>query len=110
VADFLPVVNARRLRELIDSQTAMVVDARRVHDYVAGHIEGAVNIPPNASAEYCLKVLANAHKNQQIVVYCQSETCTFSEDVALKLQAIGYMNILLYKGGWVDWIQRNRNI
>jgi len=39
------------------------------------------------------------------VVYCSDDDCGSSEELAYELQEIGFMNILVFKGGWKSWTE-----
>ncbi len=40
-----------------------------------------------------------------VVVYCSDDDCGSSEELAYELQEIGFMNILVFKGGWKSWTE-----
>ena len=41
------------------------------------------------------------------VVYCSDDDCGSSEEMAFDLQDMGFMNILVFKGGWKSWTESN---
>ena len=84
---------------LMQQQGAVVVDVREPHEYAAGHIPGAYNIPKDT-------VLSNADlvalKNQQIpiMVYCRSGGR--AGDVLQALSDAGFSYVMNI-GGVLTW-------
>jgi len=37
------------------------------------------------------------------VIYCSDDDCGSSEELAYELQDLGFINILVFKGGWKSW-------
>ena len=77
------------------------VDAREPEYYQEGHIKGAWNIP--FFLELVFKLDSLQGKDAPMVIYCSGEECGSSEDLAYELQAEGFSNILVFKGGWTAW-------
>jgi rhodanese-related sulfurtransferase len=98
---FIPRVTLAEL-EVLRQQHITVVDARRPIDYAWGHIPGSVSIPVGSTGQYCRQQLASG-VTYPIVVYCQSLTCPFSEQVAETLYTEGYTNLRIFGGGWEKW-------
>ena len=93
-------------KELIDMKAdgAVIVDSRLTRDYLSGTIEGAISLPVASSLTRRQEVLRNIDKSQTIVVFCQSSSCMFSDEVGQFLKFNGYENIHIYRDGFVDWI------
>jgi len=102
ISDFIPKINSTEVGRLINTD-AIFVDARYQQDFERGHIEGAVNIPPDADDETRMTKLADVSKDTYIVVYCQSKSCTFASKIAEKLVSDGFSNVAIYNEGWKDW-------
>jgi rhodanese-related sulfurtransferase len=77
------------------------VDAREPEYYQEGHIKGAWNIP--FFLELVFKLDSLQGKDAPMVIYCSGEECGSSEDLAYELQAEGFSNLLVFKGGWTAW-------
>jgi len=77
------------------------VDAREPEYYQEGHIKGAWNIP--FFLELVFKLDSLQGKDAPMVIYCSGNECGSSEDLAYELQAEGFSNILVFKGGWTAW-------
>jgi 3-mercaptopyruvate sulfurtransferase SseA len=39
----------------------------------------------------------------QVVLYCRSVTCYFSDLLATEMKVIGYQNVSVFSGGWDHW-------
>ena len=74
------------------------VDAREPEYYQEGHIKGAWNIP--FFLELVFKLDSLQGKDAPMVIYCSVDECGSSEDLAYELQAEGFSNLLVFKGGW----------
>ena len=89
------------------------VDARRTKDYIEGHITGAVSISPyeqSVLAEKIMRLADEVPDEAPVVVYCTaSEDCEDSAMISRQLQAGGFQNITIYKGGFPEWEAKLRN-
>jgi len=107
LAGFLTKVSAKEAARLLATNIT-VVDARPAADFVSGHLDGARNIPPNSLEAHCEMVLADVSREDPILIYCSSNGCHYSQDVARKLRSLGYRNITLFPDGWLGWQQYTR--
>ena len=103
---FIPKVSKSTVKKLLGSDTVFI-DARFARDFKAKHLEGAVNIPVNATNEVRHKATAGISKDAHIVLYCQSAACKFAQKVAIKLIDDGFSNISIFRGGWAEWVAKN---
>lgn len=92
-----------QVKEMMESGTIIIVDARSEHEYEDGHIPGAVNIPYEKLVEYSQTLNNNVPLDATVVCYCRSVTCDLSDNLAQELRLMGYENVLLYRGGWDEW-------
>ena len=76
----------------------IILDVRRLDEYVAGHILNAINIPNENISTDEIPELPN--KDQLIMVYCRSGRR--SKEASEKLVKLGYTNIVEF-GGILDW-------
>ena len=53
---------------------------------------------------YLDRVIPLLMPDQDIVIYCTGPECDDSELLARELYAIGFTNIMVYKGGYEEWI------
>ena len=68
--------------------------------YRQGHLPGARLFPVQQARE--LAPNAAPRRDAPIVVYCASETCKNSDEVAKLLGEVGYSDVRVYKGGKAD--------
>lgn len=83
--------NLATMIEMEESFT--LISARRPDDFVAGHIEGAINVPYGKTF---VEGLAGLGKNQQMVIYCYSGQTAGQANAAMRL--LGY-NVVSLNGG-----------
>ncbi|GMV38355.1 MAG: hypothetical protein AMXMBFR64_00710 [Myxococcales bacterium] len=87
-----------------------IIDARDRSSYEGGHIPGSLHLDlddlerdPNAGGP----VLAQVPRTDVVVVYCSGGDCDISMRLARKLIARGYDKVLVYEGGWTEWLQED---
>ena len=103
---FLPNISREGLREAQLAGNVTIVDSRRPADYAKGHIDGAVNIPWNATDEVIDQIISKFENSGFVVVYCSGPSCDFSEIIASRLLDKGIVGIEIYKGGWEQWVEK----
>ncbi len=62
-------------------------------------IRQALSVPVNELERYVNKL----PKDKPVVLYCQNKQCSMSSQAALKLQELGFPNILKLEGGVDEW-------
>jgi thiosulfate/3-mercaptopyruvate sulfurtransferase len=98
----------------LDAADTVILDARTLEEYTEGHIPGAVNInfPLNAAPEppkfwkpaselQALYEEVGVIPNMLVIPYCASGVR--SSVTAFSLHLIGYDNVALYTGSWLEW-------
>ncbi len=104
--EFPEVTTVDLLRQL-DNQNPermpVLIDARFQDDFRYAHIPGAISIPVDCSVVSEREVVSLIPKTSQLVVYCQSKGCLFSDQVAKRLEAMGYSSISIFRDGYVGW-------
>jgi rhodanese-related sulfurtransferase len=88
---------------------AIFIDARRTRDFVAGHIQGARSISYwEADADEKIGALREEVPLEiPIVVYCtRSKDCEDSQFLAQKLHDIGFLDLMVYRGGFPEWKEK----
>jgi rhodanese-related sulfurtransferase len=102
VATALVEIDRGALWEKLQSGAAFVlVDALSPISFAGVHLPGAVNVPPDRVDS--LAELRIPDRETEVVVYCQNWDCDSSVEVAERLVALGYRNVLHYAGGKDDW-------
>lgn len=85
--------------ERMESDTDYILlDVRRIDEFEAGHIPGAINVPNESIGTEEIAQLPD--KNQNIYVYCRSGNR--SKQASRKLAELGYINIIEI-GGIIDY-------
>jgi rhodanese-related sulfurtransferase len=104
-ASEFPMIDIAAAHEEYRNET-LFIDARRTREYEAGHITGALT----ASAweadllEKITKVREEYPAEAPVVVYCgSSKECEDSKIVSRQLKEVGFVNILVYQGGFPEW-------
>jgi rhodanese-related sulfurtransferase len=78
-------IDRQELLRRIEAGSVIVVDVRPAHEYVSGHIPGAVSIPLDQLASQ----LADLPANGDIVAYCRGAYCAMSYEAVRLLQSHG---------------------
>ena len=79
----------------------IVLEALPETYYRQGHLPGARLFPMDRARE--LAPTISPRRDAPIVVYCASETCKNSHEVAKLLGDVGYTDVRVYVGGKADW-------
>jgi rhodanese-related sulfurtransferase len=79
----------------------LFLDARDEGYYEAGHIKDAMR--NGFLMELLFNIEEKQSKNDPLVVYCGDPGCGDSEDLAYDLKESGFMQLYVFKGGWVGW-------
>jgi rhodanese-related sulfurtransferase len=86
----------------------VLIDALSAESYANGHIPGAISFPyktiDNKTAPKRLS------RSDNIIVYCGGFKCAASTKAAHRLLALGYKNVVDYKGGLEDWTARGNDL
>jgi rhodanese-related sulfurtransferase len=95
--------------ELYSRKTVPFLDARRTSVYRDGHIAGSRPFSVwEADVDEKVKAFFAEGTDQSapIVVYCSGGNCEDSHMLADRLYQVGFDNVLIYKDGYPDWVQR----
>jgi rhodanese-related sulfurtransferase len=96
--DALEPVEAAELRRRLRQGEVTVLDVRPAHEYAAGHIPGAVSVPPGTLQ----RRLADIPRDREIVAYCRGPYCVFAADAVEALRRRGFHARRL-RDGFPDW-------
>lgn len=103
--DELEPVTCSELERRLDSDDVLVLDVRPAEEYRAGHVPGAVNVPPNELQTRLRKL----PKDREIVAYCRGPFCLFSIEAVSALRRDGH-DAKRLAGGLPDWRAQGRPI
>jgi rhodanese-related sulfurtransferase len=68
----------------LDRGEVVVVDVRPHAEYAAGHLPGAVHVPPDE-----LELLDDLPDDREVVAYCRGPYCVYADDAVRRLQQRG---------------------
>lgn len=98
-------VGLEEFHSIVDSKSALILDARPSAFFENGHVPGALNLARDdfASDYRRLSSLLQSAHDKPIVVYCSGGACHDSRLVANALVSLGFSNVRVFTGGWEAW-------
>jgi rhodanese-related sulfurtransferase/predicted transcriptional regulator len=82
--EHIKTISREELLERLHRGDVVVVDVRPRAEYAAGHLPGAVHVPPDQ-----LDLLDALPADRDIVAYCRGPYCVYADDAVRRLQAQG---------------------
>lgn len=98
VKDELEPIPRDELMARVEQGLVTVIDVRPQEEFAAGHLPGAINIPPD-ELELRLQAL---DPRQEVVAYCRGPHCVLSYDAVDRLRQIGVRASRL-EDGFPEW-------
>ncbi len=96
-------IDAATLHSVLASdERPVLVNALAREAFEEERIPGSISIPANDALRIAPDVLA---RDQAIVVYCSSRSCTASPTLAQKLVDVGFTDVADFEGGVTEWEQ-----
>lgn len=104
VGDARPIVEigAESAAALCNDCTVAFVDARTASAYAAGHVAGALHLPPLGHPDERAR-LAELVGKQTVVAYDDASHCNLAQSVAQRLRTSGVADVRVLAGGWPGW-------
>ena len=90
-------------RALFLTNGAVFIDARPAEAFRSGHIQGALNLPPDNFEQLLPDIREQVPPDSLIITYCDGESCNLSKEAALELSGKGYSHVQVLAGGWSAW-------
>jgi rhodanese-related sulfurtransferase/predicted transcriptional regulator len=90
-------VSRDELLARLGTDEVVIVDVRPVAEYIAGHLPGAISIPPDR-----LDLLDDLPGDEPIVAYCRGPYCVYADDAVRHLQQRGRSAFRL-EDGLPEW-------
>lgn len=88
---------------------AIWIDARPEEEFEREHVPGALLLNEDRWNELLPQMLAGWSPEKRVVVYCSSESCGSSREVARRLRKeAGLTNVFVLEGGWEGWRKERR--
>ncbi|MDZ7724956.1 MAG: rhodanese-like domain-containing protein [candidate division KSB1 bacterium] len=97
-------VSRSDLKQMIQKDACLILDARLPDAYNDAHIPGAVNIPFERLGMVYDKI-QTLPKEKWLITYCDSPECDLGELLADELYNLGYEYVGYYKSGIEEWKQ-----
>ena len=99
-------VDAEETIELIvNTPNLIIIDSRKEHEYLKGHIQGAISL---LDTEMALKKLTQyaPNKSSPLLFYCNGPRCLRSSRAAIMARDWNYKLIYWFRGGWKEWVKK----
>lgn len=92
------------LTQARNSADVIWVDARPEEEFQREHVPGALLLNEDRWNELLPQVLAVWAPEKRVIVYCSSESCGSSREIAHRLrEEAGLPNVFVLEGGWEAW-------
>ena len=89
-------------------ENAIWVDARPDEEFAHEHVPGAILLNEDHWNDLVGPFLATWSPDKKVVVYCSSQSCNASREVARRLRDEAQLkNIFVLEGGWEEWLRRS---
>jgi rhodanese-related sulfurtransferase len=87
-------------------ENAIWIDARPDAEFERDHVPGAILLNEDRWNELMPQFLQNWSPEKRIVVYCSSQSCNASREVAKRLRDHAQLkNVFVLQGGWEEWLK-----
>ena len=88
---------------------AIWADARPDDEFARDHVPGAISLNEDRWNELLPQFLATWSPEKKVVVYCSSQGCNASREVARKLRTEAQLkDVFVLQGGWEEWLKNKR--
>ena len=85
------------------------LDARPDVQFLHDHIPGAISLNEDRWSELLPQMLTAWSPQKRVVVYCSSQSCAASHEVARRLRTEAELkNVYVLHGGWEAWLERKQ--
>jgi rhodanese-related sulfurtransferase/DNA-binding transcriptional ArsR family regulator len=92
-------VARHHLADELAANRLVLLDVRPSVEYAAGHIPGAISVPP----EELPRRIDELPRDRPIVAYCRGAFCLFADEAVALLRERGFEAYRL-DGGWPEWV------
>ncbi len=91
------------------NENTIWVDARPDAEFEREHIPGAVLLNEDRWNELLPQFLTVWSPEKRVVVYCSSQRCNASREVARRLRDEAQLkNVFVLQGGWEEWLKSRK--
>ena len=90
-------------------ENAIWVDARPDEEFQRDHVRGAILLNEDRWNELLPLLLEKWSPEKRVVVYCSSQSCSASREVARRLRHEAQLkNVFVLQGGWEEWLKSKK--
>lgn len=97
----LEMIGRQELQERLERGDVLLLDVRPEAEYTAGHLPGAVSVPPD-QLDAVDELLPDIPDDREIVAYCRGPYCVYADDAVRHLIARGRRAVRL-REGFPEW-------
>jgi rhodanese-related sulfurtransferase len=88
---------------------AIWIDARPDEEFARDHVPAALSLNEDRWNELLPQFLVAWSPEKKIVVYCGSQSCNASREVARRLRKEAQLpNVFVLEGGWEEWLKTRK--
>lgn len=106
----IEIHSSKQVLEMIRTKKRLIIDVRSKDTFVQGHIPTALSFPLDEFDEGVQKMTARINRRDPVLLYCSSVHCTDSHTFADYLANIGYKDIKIFSGGFMQWQEEGYEI
>ncbi len=99
----IEIVDIDKARDIQESGDFLLLDARRIEDFNAGHIPTAISFPNTAREEALNELAVLLQPEQPLLVYCSGPECDEALLLGIFLRDQGTQKVVLFAGGFSQW-------
>lgn len=93
------------VKALLAAGQIVLIDARLAETYALSRIPGAISLPAYSPVAELQAFAARFSHGTRFVIYCNSETCDMSHELAAKLaRQFGFTNLTIMPGGFAEYV------
>ena len=88
-------------------ESTIWVDARPDEEFARDHVPGAILLNEDRWDDLIGPFLAMWAPDKKVIVYCSTQSCNASREVARRLREEAQLkNIFVLEGGWEEWLKK----
>jgi rhodanese-related sulfurtransferase/DNA-binding HxlR family transcriptional regulator len=78
-------IDRQELLDRLDTGDLVLIDVRPAREYAAGHLPGAISVPPGTIDQ----IIQDLPADREIIAYCRGPYCVYADDAIRRLTARG---------------------
>jgi rhodanese-related sulfurtransferase len=93
------------VKTLLAANQIVLIDARLAETYALSRIPGAISLPAYSPVAELQAFAERFSRETRFVIYCNSESCDMSHELAAKLaRQFGFTNLAIMPGGFAEYV------